>query len=47
MMELTITHQIHLLHNKRMQSDLLKCYALSSAADAKRYVATNQEQSAI
>jgi hypothetical protein len=26
-------------HNKRMQSDLLKRYALSSAADAGRYVA--------
>jgi hypothetical protein len=26
-------------HNKRMQSDLLKRYALASAADARRYVA--------
>jgi len=26
-------------HNKRMQPDLLKRYALSSAADAKRFVA--------
>jgi hypothetical protein len=24
-------------HNKRMQADLLKRYALSSAADAERY----------
>jgi len=29
----------HMNPNKRMQMDLLKRYALSSAADARRYVA--------
>jgi hypothetical protein len=31
---------IHFEHNKCMQSDLTKRYALASAADARRYVAS-------
>jgi hypothetical protein len=36
MMELTITHQIDVLHNKRMQSDQNRRCAPILTADAKR-----------
>ena len=40
MTELTITHLIDVLHNKRMQSDV----AYSHAADARRYVAATTDK---
>ena len=38
-MERTITHQTHVLHNKRMQSDQTTRYARALTADAGRYAA--------